>query len=216
MKKGVGLSGAHRVGKTTLAKACEKDLGLVYIDTDVGAVFKNWRLSPKTNYQFEARMALQWHILNHVAEKYEAAGDRPFITDRTPIDLLAYTLFEVDRDNVKGELETDLQAYEKACFDVLNHFFNVVVIVQPGIALTDADTSAQSNVSFMNTINTLASGLTLNEKMMVQATYIPKHILDLNQRVRAVEESIAIAMTSIELAAVASLRHSNSLSKRLN
>lgn len=199
---GVGLSGSQRVGKTTLAVACGKSFEIPVIKTSVSKVFKSMKLDPKKHLDFAKRLEVQWRILDALVAEYNQAGKGIFITDRTPIDFMAYLLSEVMMSNVTGELERQFIQYRQACFDVANNYFSVIIVVQPGIKVVECEGKASANYAHMELINTLVSGLSVSGDLSIQHTYIPRHVTDLARRVRCVEESLKIAYSTFERYAV--------------
>ena len=92
----LGLCGTHRTGKSTLAKAYALAEGVPYLQTGATQVFLDMGLDPKVDYPLDVRIQIQKRILESFDKQYSAAG-RDFITDRTPIDMMAYTLADVQR-----------------------------------------------------------------------------------------------------------------------
>ncbi len=81
---------------------------------------------------FQRRLWIQHKILD-AAEKLWYAEQRQFITDRTPLDMAAYTLADI-----QGAAEVDfseLEKYLERCFKTTNELFKILVLIQPGIPL---------------------------------------------------------------------------------
>jgi len=195
---GIGLAGAHRTGKTTLAKVCSERLHLPFIETDVASVFKRMSFDPKKRYDFATRISIQWEILKQLIEKYDQANRATFITDRTPFDLVAYTIADINRDGLSEDDQETFMRYMAACFDVADRYFGVVVIVQPGIDIVENKNKANGDKAHMEHINMLLSGFAVNADTHVPFTFIPRHILDIDRRVKCVEESVLIASKAFE------------------
>ena len=96
----LGLCGAHRVGKSTLAETFCADTGMLFLRTSVSSVFMHLGLDPAQDYPFSMRLSIQKAVLANLVETYRSAGTRAFVTDRTPLDLIAYLLADVQRQNV--------------------------------------------------------------------------------------------------------------------
>jgi hypothetical protein len=198
MRNGIGLCGAQRVGKSTLAKACGDAFNIPVIETSIGAVYEELGLSAKATYDFATRLKIQWKILERLTAQYEEMGGRVFITDRTPLCFLAYTMADVGKDNVTGDLVAELEDYKSACFHALNRYFHVTVLVQPGIGCTEElEKSAPVNLPHMEHLNVLITGFSRDNANRVQFTRIPRNVLNLAQRVKTVEESAKIATESL-------------------
>src|ERR1035437_11190687 len=91
----IGLMGSHNTGKTTLMHAYAEKNNLARIETSVSAIFKELGRDPAAVFDFRTRMDIQEHVLTRVDEGYaELDPKEQAITDRTPIDMLAYTMAE--------------------------------------------------------------------------------------------------------------------------
>ncbi|MEZ6841369.1 hypothetical protein ABVN80_14965 [Acinetobacter baumannii] len=82
-------------------------------------------------------MKIQEHMIARLEDLYveHFMGEsklEPVITDRTPIDLMMYTLAAVT-DGLSDEQSQRLEAYLNKCFEVQNKYFTGVMLVQPGI-----------------------------------------------------------------------------------
>lgn len=185
----VGLCGSHRTGKTTLARAYAERADMAFIETSTSALFKELGFDPKADYDFATRLYLQRKILEMMNKAY-CNADRLFITDRTPLDALAYTLADVQRANVTdGALIKEIAQYQRDCFEVLNRHFAVIMVVQPGIALKDEEGKAPINQAYIDHLNYLILGLTVSEAVKCRHFYMPRHILDLEDRLEALNYS---------------------------
>lgn len=151
----VGLAGAHRVGKTTLAK----DIGtLPYLKTDVAGIFASRGIAPTSKLSFVERMDIQWRLLEHLRQRYETKAS--FVTDRTPLDLIAYTLAEVTDEVAESmtiEQVNDLTSYIDECLITLLEFDRIFV-VRPGIPVVEADCKGSTNPLFIAKIDSLIAG----------------------------------------------------------
>ena len=88
----LGLSGSHRVGKTTLAKLYAEKHGFAFVQTSVSAIFKELGLDPAQTYDFATRLTVQEEILKRLDKTFAEHAGQAAITDRTPLDFLAYTM----------------------------------------------------------------------------------------------------------------------------
>ncbi|MFN6383158.1 MAG: AAA family ATPase, partial [Pseudanabaena sp.] len=86
----LGLCGAHRTGKTTLAIAISSDLNLPFVRTTTSQVFAQLGLDPAEPMDFQTRLFVQNHVLDAAEQVWQESAS-PFISDRTPIDMIAYT-----------------------------------------------------------------------------------------------------------------------------
>jgi len=195
---GIGLSGAHGSGKTTLAKAYAENTGIVFVPSEASSVIVGCGHNPALDYNFSDRLYLQKKILARAIISYEGTAGGDFITDRTPLDFLAYLMSDVGRNNVIGEETSEFLDYQRQCYEVLNMYFNVVVVVQPGINLVERDDKGSNNIAYMEHFNTLVVGLSVSSELNIQNTFIPRTCLNIDTRVQAVKESVKIAFNSFE------------------
>ena len=88
----IGLTGAHRVGKTTLAVELAKELAIKFIRTNVVDYYRQHKIFPNNNIPINKRYEIQQNILTGVENQLNNKDN--FITDRTPIDFFSYSLKE--------------------------------------------------------------------------------------------------------------------------
>ncbi|MBE0438086.1 MAG: AAA family ATPase [Methylomicrobium sp.] len=199
---GIGLAGAHRVGKTTLAKAFADSFDIAYIPSVTSDIIRSHGIDAADDCDFWLRMKIQWEILAvHEAAYQEAKG--MFIADRTPLDFIAYALADVTRDNIAPEQSVELMNYKSACVHTINRYFNVLTVIQPGVKFVDEPGKPKHIEAYVNHINAIICGLASSEKsIMVLTTYMPKNLIDLNSRVSAVESSVRMAFDRFEKSAI--------------
>jgi hypothetical protein len=179
MQQGIGLCGSHRTGKTTLARNIAKQCDLEFVVTTTSEVFAANGLKPSSPMDFKTRLWIQDKIIT-AAEEVWAGCDRTFITDRTPLDMLAYTL-----GDIQGVVMVDfvpLQEYIERCIQSTNRFFGCLCVVQPGIKLVPAPGKAALNLAYIEHLNTLVLGLCADERITVPFHLLPRQVVDLQKR----------------------------------
>ena len=162
---------------------------MMLIETSASGVFAEMGLSPKVDYPLDVRLTVQERILSTLREQY-ATSNGHAITDRTPIDMMAYTLADIQRGPLTPDLELRLRKYLADCVELTNRTFSIIVVVQPGIALVDDPTKAPINKSYIDHIAHMIMGITVNEGIHSDHYYIPSAMTDLDQRVSAVDFAI--------------------------
>lgn len=177
----IGLCGAHRTGKTTLAMELANVKGAQFVRTRVSEIFKESGLHPAQPMDFATRLSVQFRILEACESDWQSAGEN-FITDRTPVDLMAYTLGDIQGDTAVNDANFDL--YIKRCFDAANRFFDTLVIVQPGIPLEAADGKAALNKAYIEHINSLIIGLCHDERLNCRLLRIDRTVIELGERIK--------------------------------
>jgi hypothetical protein len=112
-----------------------------------------------------------------------------FITDRTPIDMMAYTLADID-----GKSSVDfsaLEGYLGHCFRVTDSLFSHLFILQPAIPLVHEEGKAALNRAYMEHLNILMQGLCCDERLHSPIVTVPRHIIPLDDRVKTIVEILA-------------------------
>ena len=157
-----GLCGAHRVGKTTLAKTFAEMTGLPFVQTNVVDTFLRMGLDPQAEYEFGERLEIQQEIMTDLHARYLLAPKR-FVTDRTPMDVFAYTLADVRRGSLTEWMEQDLEALWKYAMRITLTHLSMVALIQPGIPLVDNPLKAQASTGYIEHINSILIGLLMSK-----------------------------------------------------
>jgi hypothetical protein len=176
----LGLCGAHRTGKTTLAIAISSHLNIPFVRTTTSQVFAQLGLDPAEPMDFQTRLFVQNHVLD-AAEQVWQESARPFISDRTPIDMIAYTL-----GDIQGKTEVDfnlLSQYIDRCFASTNQFFQNLAIIQPGIPLVYEDGKAALNAAYIEHINILVIGLCSDRRLKTNVFCNARDVINLKTRI---------------------------------
>lgn len=196
----IGLLGPQRCGKTTLAKTYAEAHGIPFVETSASAVFKDMGLNPAKTYDFGTRMAVQEAILTRFNALYFTAPSQA-ITDRTPLDLAAYTLSECLNETVPPELEAQLDRYIQRCYDSLNRYFGIVMLIQPGIPLIAEEGKAGVSRGHIEHMNSLMFGLMVDPRSTVASYFMRRQYLTMTERMQALEDTTMRA-TNLHLSAV--------------
>lgn len=179
----IGLAGAHRVGKTTLAKQYAADHGLYFLETSVTGVFVKLGRVPSDPMTFADRLEVQEEILKYLEGEYSRASMKNgCITDRTPLDMIAYTMGDAIGDTVPEELQERFAKYIENCFALTNKYFGVIALVQPGIPLVVAEGKAAINRAYIEHLNTIILGLLSDPRMTIQGYSVRRSSVDLPGR----------------------------------
>ncbi len=179
MIRGIGLCGAHRVGKTTLARAISEICPIPFLRTSTSQVFQTRGLDPALPMAFSTRLSVQQDILA-AAESVWTQASVPFISDRTPLDMAAYTLADV-----QGTTQLDsasLIQYLDDCIAVTNRFFDRLIVVPPGIPLVQEPGKAALNLAYIEHVHTLVVGLCHDPRVTAAVYQLPRDLLSLEAR----------------------------------
>jgi len=192
----IGLAGSHRTGKTTLARIYAERYELPFVETNVSDAFKSMGYDPKEDYDFTTRLYIQGMLLDHMDTVFDDAPD-VFIADRTPIDLMLYTMSEVTRYTVDVTLSDAYKRYIRHCYEMANDYFSMMVLVQPGIRIVEDEGKAPANEAYMEHLNALTKGLLLDSRLEAKVLALPASMTDIADRVSAVRSA---AKKTIEMA----------------
>lgn len=189
----IGLCGAHRTGKTTLARLYAEKHKIRFVETSVSAIWHELGYDPATTYDFGTRLMIQEEILKRVDFVLSQHAGTEFITDRTPLDMAAYTLADAIGDRVPPTMQKRLAKYVEDCYHSTNRRFGVVLLVQPGIPLVDEPGKAPINEGYIEHLNSLILGLTVDERMRSTHFYMPRSLKDIDERMTALEAAVGRA-----------------------
>lgn len=185
-----GLCGAHRTGKTSLAKLYAERHGIKFVETSVSSIWRELGYDPAMTYDFETRLMVQEEILKRIDLKLSEYAGTEFITDRTPLDMAAYTLADAIGDRVPDNCQKRLKDYVQACFDSTNRRFGVVCLIQPGIPIKYEEGKAALNEAYIDHLSSLIFGLCVDERLTSHHYYMPRLVTDMERRI----ESLAAAI----------------------
>lgn len=198
----LGLMGGHRVGKTTLANAWAERTGAIFMETSVSDIFAELGLRPADALDFTTRLSVQEIILARLDALYGSLHPMiPGVTDRTPLDLLAYTMAEAIGNRVSEADQERFAVYTRRCFEVTNRRFSTIVLVQPGVPLQPAAGKAALNVAYIEHLNSLMLGLSVDQRVQCSNYYIQRQLIDLDSRLNALRSATKQSVRRQELQA---------------
>jgi hypothetical protein len=184
----IGFSGAHRTGKTTLAKNVADSLKIEFHPTKVSEapIWKAIRSSPSNHFTFAERLEIQKHLANYLDGQYGNIKEKAYVVDRTPLDVLGYLFANLDSTcsnlwsaQTRSLIEQAIESCEK--------YFSKIFLIQPGIpTIDDEGKSGKTFMSYPYQVainnNILAFGYKYlgDEKFVV----IPEKMTSNDERVR--------------------------------
>lgn len=152
-----GFSGAHRTGKTTLAKKVAEDLGYFFHDASVSKIVKELGMNAVGDLPMEQRIEAQEFLLKRYRQDL-ANAPRPLVTDRTPLDMIGYMLGEVTMHNTSAAVGERIQAYVDDCISATITHFDTVLIVGPLTAYAVEDGKPPLNRAYQSLVQCLIEG----------------------------------------------------------
>lgn len=188
----LGLSGAQGTGKTTLAKHLAQEHGYRYLDAGIGEAMSKMGVKVGSPMPMLARLHVQLALIDHLGDV--TSGAKGFVTDRTPFDIMAYTLDMVSTTN-DDACRSVFDVISRRCAEVIENNFNAVVCVRPGVSLSHEDYSRQQRASldpiYVRRIDRLICGEMNsdsigNSQYRVMVGFMPPAVTDLNRRAELV------------------------------
>lgn len=158
-----------------------------FMKTGTSEVFRECGLDPSKPMDFDKRLWIQHKILD-AAEKIWDAEQSRFITDRTPLDMAAYTLADVQGCTAVNI--TEVEEYLNRCFEVTNKFFGILVLIQPGIPLVHEKGKAALNEGYLEHLNYLILGLCNDNRVKSGFLCLPREVKSIEDRVGAILSSL--------------------------
>ena len=180
----LGLAGAHRTGKTTLATEIAEQHGIQFLQTVTASIFEREGVDPSLPMPFEVRMRMQNLVLDSACEIWSGATGT-FVSDRTPVDMLAYTMADMNANRKLSNSEESLVVeYIKRCYKASNDHFQVIILIQPGIPVMEAmKLSGPMDAMYMEHFNFIAVGALTDARSKNLRYVMPRAILSLQGRV---------------------------------
>lgn len=187
----LGICGAHRTGKTTLARTMAETSGLFFLESKVSDTFRRMRIDPRADLLFEDRLYVQYQILYDMERLYLEAPTSHFITDRTPIDVYSYLLADVQRSTLTPVQEDDLQRFWEEICRIVNQHLELVMVIQPGIELIEAEGKAPATTGYIEHVNALIIGLVMGRSYADLDT----NIILMKREITCLRERSNVALT---------------------
>jgi len=174
----IGLTGAHRAGKTTLAKLLAEKIGIPFLQ--LPPVVKQMGLSPKDIEHFGVRLEVQRAYLEEAAALYRTQPTI-FITDRTPLDIAAYLLGDVRQDLPKHQIDDAMELLNQAV-GLTSKTFSTIMFIPTVLKFEEHPDKPPMNPAYQNQIETLIKGLLYHDAMSCQFYLLGAQVTDLQDR----------------------------------
>ena len=194
----IGLTGAHRVGKSTLAEVLAKDTKAKYAPVGISDMQAAYGYdSSKQDYPWEERKKIQelllrefsGHLLGLRIYRAESLRGLLKITDRTPLDLVGYAMWSLPENPTKEDTAW-LENYIQLCIELTNRNYRGIALVQPGIPLVSSPTSAPADAEMIETFNQCYLSLFLDPRLRIKKFIIPRELIDVDRRSLAVRNAL--------------------------
>jgi AAA domain len=186
----LGICGAHRTGKTTLASEFAKRNGkFTFAATSVSKMMLAAGMDPARDYGIEQRIEMQQVILTELDKHYASFGPMT-VFDRTPLDAAAYLLADVQRENVDPSLHPGIVSYVERAIEITNRRFSLLLFVPPALPLVEEAGKAPATPAYVEHISQIINGLRNDERMKVKHLMLRRQDTQLDIRVAALENSV--------------------------
>ncbi len=155
----IGITGAHGLGKTTLAKALAKEFDLYYLPEVAREMLdwspdKDWRnFSEKQVIHFEKALCEAYKFYMEIALKMGLS----FVTDRTMADIKAYTKWHCKR-GVINHSQVDIASILHSFTYIREYTHIIFVVSSPGCRTDDV------GIEIQNILEDIYSNSSLIEK----------------------------------------------------
>lgn len=148
------LAGAHRSGKTTLAKALADKNGWEFVETNVSQVIKDSGVDVKADMPFAQRLDVQNAILHSMDVQFALRRGKTFVADRSPFDVVGYTLSEVLRSTLDDPAMLEkMDAHVRLARRLVYENLIAVMKVCPLYGTPTAEGKAQTNPYYMTHVD---------------------------------------------------------------
>lgn len=181
-----GLIGAQGTGKTTTAALVSRMCRLHFIETHLSEVFDAERttLGQMLRSPLLDQLAMQEKMIQHL-EKQIQPYNGGFISDRTFIDIAAYSLSLVPSDLRDDCFESQkLKRIVQTCLTLEKLYFNDRILLSPGIQLTEVAKSRKNRgqLDWVMVDRITAYSRSLLIQNHPDALFVPDVMLDLSDR----------------------------------
>lgn len=183
---GLGLTGAHRTGKTTIAERLAQELECPFISSSASQVAAEMGITKFEGMLPSDRRAYQERVLETFTKRYESeSASGVFVSDRTPLDFAAYVLTEWNPALNDPEHDEWVADYLLRCKKATSRFFFQVAVVQPGIPFVAAKGKAAAGNAYRECLNTVSIGLVSDPEVSAHCVILPRAMTDNETRVEA-------------------------------
>lgn len=189
----IGLCGAHRTGKTTLATSVAAQLKIEHVASGVSAIAAEYGFDMDKHRRDEPRFTrMQKHIL---IDLVQAVSDKAqFVSDRTPLDAAAYLIADVQANTGDAEWQEFVIEYQSKAIQATDHYFDAVLLVPPAVPFDPMDGKPGANLAYQEHHHLLCAGL-LTE-LAIPCAQLPRDLVNLQERVNAVVEMAGVVRES--------------------
>ncbi|SFJ49303.1 AAA domain-containing protein [Sphingomonas sp. NFR04] len=176
----IGFAGAHRVGKTTLARAIAKLFDVPFLSSSAGVVAEIHGFDMERHNRLNTGTVMQGRIMDAMVGQIEASaalskahgGPVSYVCDRTPIDAAAYYLADASAAAGSPRVRDDCVQYVESAISLTAQHFDLVILVPPAITFEPMDGKPPMNAAYQEHIHFLVRGMLFDESLADMAPRI--------------------------------------------
>lgn len=190
----IALSGAHRTGKTTLARHyANRHEHVTFCPVSISDMQKKMGYkSSNQTYAWAIRQKIQTGLLEQYAALLDSLDKhQSYILDRSPLDLIIYLIRAAPKHMTEDDSDF-IMRYISQCLE-LNARIELTMVLRPGIPLIAATTSAPAVAGDLEIFTFMLLGLidSYKNQMPSLVHIMPRYFLSLEQRCDYIEDYIA-------------------------
>jgi len=177
------FTGAHRAGKTTLARRVASEYNLPYIASDAGRIATEMGVDLKGLVPLDLRIDYQTAVMADLFSKMSAPeAANGFVSDRAPLDLAAYLLADITAAVGTPDIHERIMQYVDQCIRATRNMADVVFLIPPGIPVEDHPHKPKVNPAYQWHHHFLVSGFAHEDDLNGKIARMPLEVLSRNQR----------------------------------
>lgn len=154
----IGLCGAHRTGKSTLARLFSEVNDVPMVASSVSAIAMRYNFDMDSDRRDEPSFREMQDVILDTLEK-SFRGKDSFISDRTPLDAAAYLLADMQANTGSPHFQEGVLQYVDRAIRLTNELFDTVILVPPGIDFEPMDGKPGGNLAYQEHHHLIVRGL---------------------------------------------------------
>jgi hypothetical protein len=193
--------GSHRTGKTVTAIEVAKKLGIAYVNAGMSSSDIWISIKPSDTMTFGERIQVQEFLLDEIERLLARVSSMTaFVIDRTPVDLLAYLLTNID-DTTSSIFDSRGQAFIDRCVALSAKHFTHFVVVPPGIPVVgdvNKRSKAYNSRMYKESLTDVIIGVYYRYFEALRAStrktmiVVPDNVIDLDAKVEFITTSLKL------------------------
>ncbi|CAM3472632.1 hypothetical protein [Parendozoicomonas haliclonae] len=127
----IGLCGANKNDKITLAKQISQKEDFLLISIDEEKILTSLGMKLGENYSFSERLGFYQSLLSHAEKEWSDTNGNNFITDFTPLDIAARLMVETANTPLSAMEQATLYEFRESCEYQTEDSFTATLYVEP-------------------------------------------------------------------------------------